>query len=485
MKKQYNFRFLATGLLFCFLVFQGKAQSTQSSYFMDNVGARTYLNPALRPAQGYIGFPALSNIFVDVKTNTFNLSHFVFPKNNDLLNFLHKDVSINEFLDDISDDNYLSINFDYTIFSGGWYVGKNGFMSFNIGMKGYVDSNVPKGFLELAKIGLDAEKVVEYKLANTNATGTAYAEFGLGYSHSFLNNNLTVGLRGKYLAGAANIDINTDDMYLRAGEANWEARTSAYARVSAPGIYAVYDEDGIFDKFEFDDDVKVNPIGYGLGLDIGAEYNFAHLAGNLSGLPATILERLKVSAALTDIGYIKWNGDNSVAMLAKGTGYIDSDEFTFDLNDDNNSITDHIEDELDALKEAADFRADKAHKGERTTGLRTNLNVGLEYEIIKEKISAGFLSSTRFATYQNMTEYTFSVNFQPVKWFGLTGSYSFMHSTFDTFGAAIQLSPLSIFNLFIAADYITPHVSPKYYLPTTAKGLNAQFGLSIPFGSRR
>lgn len=395
---------------------------------------------------------------------------------------MNSQVGIEEFLDNMDDNNYLSVGFAYTLFSAGWYQGK-GFWDLHLGVKGYADSNVPKGFFELGKMGFDSEKAVSYDLSRLSSHGTALLELGLGYSRTFLDDKLSLGIRGKFLAGLANYDVYTENMYLHSAGDEWNAYSKGRVKLSAPGVFVRYDEKGVFDEFDFDD--SYSPAGYGAGVDLGAEYDLSAVGSEQDGLLGALLSRLKVSAAVTDLGFIHWQRGSSVAMYAEGESAIKTDEFVFDLEDDDVSLEDHLQDELDALKEAADLREDPEGSRSRNTRLRTNLNLGLEYSLVWDKLSAGLLSSTRFGTYHDMTEFTFSLNARPTRWLGVTGSYSFMHSAFNTFGAALHLVPSRVLNLFVAADYAIPHVSPKYYLPTTSKGVNFQFGLSIPIGSRQ
>ena len=470
MKSIYNIRSIVSALMLL-VALGANAQSTQSSYFMESVGARSFLNPALRPSQGYVGFPLLGNVYLDVKTNTFNLDHFTFHKGDAFLNFMDKEVTFDEFMKNIAEDNYASINFDYTLFSAGWYAGK-GFYSFNVGIKSFTDVNVPKDFFGLMKGGFDAYNTKTYNLGDLNATGSTFLELGLGYSRTFLDDRLSVGIRGKFLTGVANFDTNIQHFAIEAGEDRWKTQAEIYMHASAPGISAKYDEKGIFDEFDYD--AKFNPAGYGGAVDLGVEYGL-------------FFNRLKISAAVTDLGAVKWDKSNTVALRAKGEGEYDPSEIITSFDSNNNGtpkLEDQLEDQFNKLKEVADLKEDPSVIESRTTRLRTNVLLGLEYEIISRKLSVGFLHTTRFATYQNVSENTLSLNLQPMRWLGLTGSYSFNHSAYDAFGAAIHIAPPFGLNLFIAADYVTPHINSDF-IPTTAKGTNIQVGLTIPIGKRR
>ena len=472
MKLTCNLCFLSV-LVLCFSI-EVRAQSTQSSYFMESVGARSLLNPALTPSQGYIGFPGLGNIYLDVKTNTLNPSHLMFSIDGDDVPFTDKRVAADEFLRDMAKDNYASINFDYSLFSAGWYSGKS-FWSLNLGLKGFTDLNIPKGFFDLAKTGADADISTEYDLSNLNAIGSTFLEFGLGYSRKFLDDKLSLGVRGKALFGLANLDLNVRQFGLRVDDTKWTTQTEIYMQAFAPGISIKYDEEGAFDKF--DNNETFSPAGYGYGVDLGAEYNLSHLA------EIPFFDRIKISAAVTDLGLIRWNRNSSAALKAIGSGEFDSEDIIILPDDmDNDELGDQLGDQLENLKNVAKLTENQAES--HTTKLHTNVLLGIEYDLLPDKLSAGFLHTTRYAAYQNISENTLSLNFQPAKWFGLAGTYSFSHSKYDTFGLAMHLAPSVGVNLFLAADYISSHVDSDF-IPVKAEGVNFQLGITIPIGKRR
>lgn len=69
---------------------------------------------------------------------------------------------------------------------------------------------------------------------------------------------------------------------------------------------------------------------------------------------------------------------------------------------------------------------------------------------------------------------------RPIKWCQVSGSYSFMHSKFKTFGFALNLSP-GFINLFLACDYLVFKRTPQF-IPLNTSTTNFQLGLAIPLG---
>lgn len=474
---------LTTIILFTF-VFTGLfAQTTKSDYFINSSTTRSLLNPALRPTQGYVGIPALSNVYIDVKTNRLNLDHLVFEKDgySKPLNFMHSAVSASEFLDGIAKNNYLATDVNLRILSAGWYSG-DGFWSIDVNARTHADMNVPKSLFELLKVGFSSEpdESFRYDLKNIGGNVSGYVETGVGYSKPFLENSLVVGAKAKVLFGLGNIDFNIDRLDINYENRRWIARSQASLNGSVKGMTATYDDDQ-FDGLDFD---SFGLAGFGLGFDLGGVYDFKNMSENISDETfSEILSRTKVSLAFTDIGFISWSGSSSLHLVSPDEAIEITPESNWD--GDGKSFEDHLTDVMDEFEEVLNFKdGPDAGKG-RSTSLRTNMNIGLEYEAWKDNLTVGLLSSTQFGKYHTTSEFTLSANYNPNKsWFATTLSYSFVHSKFNTFGLAIHLAPSKGLNLFIASDYIIPHVN-KEFIPVTSKAVNVQFGFTVPIGAKR
>ncbi|GAB6012083.1 DUF5723 family protein [Viscerimonas tarda] len=447
------------------------------SYFIESAYNRTALNPALRPNSSYIGFPLLTGMGAEYKTNTFNLDNFTRKIGNERVTFMNSAVSASDFLSNISDDNYLSTDFSYDVLAVGFYK-NDAFWNINLGVKTHTDINLPKGFFSLLKEGFDQNIPTSYDLKGINATANSYVELGVSYSRPFLNNNLIVGTKLKLLGGIANFDLEAKKLSIEAGPDRWIAQSRVTLAASAPGLKPKYKEK---EKENGETQEKLDGFdignwsglsGYGLGFDIGAVYDFKDLAA----LPP-VFNNLKASLSFTDIGFISWSKANSV-HLASPDGDIEISPNDYNIHTNGTtSLEDIFDDVTDDLEQAIDLKEDKV--GGRSTSLRTTMNVGLEYAFLNNTLSAGLLYSNRFGNYFNMQELTLSGNYRPKNWVAASLSYSFLHSNFNTFGGAIYLTPLKVFNLFVAGDYIIYNVSPQF-VPSTSKALNLQFGLSIP-----
>lgn len=448
------------------LVNAAMGQVAKSEYFMRTSYMRNYLNPALRPDQGQLVVPVLPNVGANIQTNAINLDHLTFGRGGERVTFLHPSVSDNEFLKKMGKHNYIRADVNYKVFALGLFHNEK-YTTIDIGVRAHADVNIPKSVFKLLKTGFDQNASTTYDLKDINASAQAFVEVGIGQSRPYLNNSLMVGVRGKLLLGAGYVDLDANQLDLTAGPNEWRARSRVSLRGAAPGVRPKFNSKDQLDGFDFK--MKGLP-GYGLGLDFGAVYDVQAIFPTLSGL--------KVSAAVNDIGFIKWTSGNSVALSSS------MEEVILDpasmVGQDDKSLQQIFDDMFDDLRKAVDLNQEGPRKG-RSTSLRATMHLGAEYEFIKHVVSAGMLYSARFGNYNTTHELTLSGNYQPKYWLGISGSYSVVHSNFDTFGLALHLAPRKGVTFFVASDYVIPHVSSQF-LPTSSKGVNVQLGFSIPIG---
>jgi hypothetical protein len=445
------------------------AQTVSTDYFLQNSQTRSSMNPAFRPKQGYLGVPFLSDIGIGVYTNAFHLNNFVFERNGEHVTFMHPSVSSADFLSNIPDHSYLDANFNYKLFTLGFYDKKNGFWTFDLGTRVISHGNVPKSLFELLKVGFsqDENKAIAYSIQNLRVSATGYAEAGIGYSKGLLDNQLLIGAKLKLLVGIGNLDLNVERLDISTSNEEWIARSKATLEGSLSGLRPKYNKDNMFESVDFDKDA-ISPSGYGAGLDLGVAYRFLD-------------NRMNVSLAFTDIGFIAWSKNSSMILKSPETEVrITPGEVSIESDGMNEQLTSIKND----LQETLNFKDNKP--SERNTFLRRNMNVGLSYEVWKENLSIGLLSSTYVSPSHTMTEFTVSANYNPatINWFSAALSYSAIHNQFNTVGFALHLTPSKGICFFLGSDFLIPHVN-KEFIPTSSKAANFQIGFSIPLGKKR
>jgi hypothetical protein len=473
--KKINYNRLKTFLFvigICFSAHSVLGQSTNTEFFMSSSFTNNAINPAKRPETGYIGIPGLTNFYADFKTNTLNLNTFVFPGSPQAKTFLHPDISYNQFMKGIANNNYGNANVDWTILGVGFY--KNDlFLNFDLSVRSDVGVNVPKDVFSFVKQGIRLGEEKTYDLSGISGQGNLFAQIGAGASYPLLDNALMVGAKAKILLGMANFRFNVDRLQLNVERNLWTMDSQASMQIVYPGMTPTYDEEGLFDGFE--NEGKFPGFnGFGLGLDLGATFkpaSYFDFAENLE-----FMDNVTVSWALTDIGFISWGKKNALYMATgpSKTTITGNHEITFE---DNSNIVDNL---TDSLKRAINLIEGPNGNIKRTSGLKAAMNFGVEYEIIQDELNVGLLSTTYFNTIKTMTELTLGGAYRPAKWVELGLSYSFVRSNFQTFGFSVHLGP----GFFIASDYIIPHVNSDF-IPTTSKGMNLQVGAVIPLGKKQ
>ena len=469
--KQYNsiFSKIVVIIALAAISMPGAAQNIRTAYFMDNATHRHQLNPALQNRTGYVSIPALGALQVGVGTNTLSVGNLFTPYGNGVVTFLHSSVDANTFLNSLQANNQFNLDFSTPILSTGFQT-KVGFFTFDVSTKGYFGASLPKELFEFMKLGLSSENGQTYNFGNMNIDGSAYADVAIGFSRA-VNKRLAVGGKAKMLLGLADVQVRYDDVSATMTEDLWSMTARGSADIVMKGLNMKYTDDNKIDGFDGLSGPGISGLGF--GVDLGATYKTVDM---LDGVAGNILDNMTFSAAIIDLGFINWNKASSNSAIANGDTF-EFDGFELDFADDSNvpSIEDQLDDLTNDLGDIFNFtRVDPAS---RNRMLRATLNLGVEYAVLNDKISFGLLSSTRFGAPATWSELTLSSNFQPVRWFGATLSYSFIHSKFQTFGWALNFSPKAI-NFFIGSDYMLTKVSPQFVPLTNA--LNFNFGLSVP-----
>ena len=475
--KQYIFNTAIAILLLVTGSASVAAQNIRTAYFMDNATHRHHLNPAYQTPTGYVSVPMLGSVQANFNTNTLNVKNIFSPYQGELVTFLHSSVDGSQFLNKMRDINHINMDMNLSVLSTGFYT-KVGYFTFDIGAKVYGGGVIPKEFLKFAKMGMTDENGQTYHFKNLDIDASAYTDIAFGYSRK-LDDRLTVGGKFKILLGFADTKIHYSDVVATLNEDKWTMTTTGTADVVATGVSPKYSDDA-FDKIDgidYSSGFGVN--GIGAGIDMGATFKSVDL---FDGKVGEIFDNFTFSAALLDLGFISWNSKNAVKGVADGETFEFSglDLDFFDDDSDIPSMGDQLSDVGDELKEI--FYFSEQTPSSRARMLRATLNLGAEYSFFEDKLGVGLLSSTRFGAPHTWSELTLSGNYQPFDWLGVTLSYSFIHSSFQTFGWALNLSP-SWINFFIGADYMVTKVA-KPFVPMT-NAMNVNFGISVPLSKNK
>lgn len=429
------------------------AQYLRTSYFMEGTSSRLELNPGLQPMRGYFNIPVLGSFNVGTSSNVLGIKDIV-----DVLDS-GEDIFLNDDLySRLKSDNRLNVNLKTDVLSFGWYAGK-GFWNVNVGLRADVGASIPQSMFEYLRRVNNTEDI-NGSFSNMNFNLNAYAEIGLGYSRQ-ITEKLSVGGRVKVLLGIAraemavdNFDIYVDDAltngdytelnpYQTYGSATVNARVSTTMK----GGGLSFDETtGQIDGFDIDGS-NFGIAGAGFGIDLGASYK--------------VWDNLTVSAAVLDLGFIKWKeGETTVAAPANGSFEVTGSNYQDFLDGDFLSM------------DRFNFVQDKEAAEDTKTTLASTILLAGEYGLLDNKLSVGAIYTARFAEPKTLNELTFSATYRPKNWFNIAASYSPIQAGGKSFGLALKLGAL-----FLGTDYM--------YFGNSSKAVNAFIGLSIPLGKSR
>ena len=458
------------GLLsFCLSISSFTLFAQQTSYFMDKTTQRLSLNPAFRPATGYVSVPGLGSLSANFHSNALTFDNVIYPAGpgEELVTFLHPDIPATGFLNQLKPNNRINADVTMNLLSVGFFARKS-FWTIDVNLRNGMDANIPKGLLEAAKTGMTDPGGTLYNAGGLSLNGSSYLEGGIGYSYP-VSEKVTLGARFKMLLGIANVDGYFHDFSIEMTQDKWIVQAEGELNASMKGASAELKKDettgeDYINGFDID---SPGFGGYGGAMDLGISYK-----------PN---ERLTFSASALDLGYISWNKEATTTAVSSGEFLYNGFNLNFDDDEDVPSVGNQLDEMGDDFMRLFHFK--ESAKKKRTTKLRSTVNLAAEYAILRNRLSFGLLSSTRFNVPETFTELTASVNYRPTGWLAATISYSMLHSDFKTAGAALNFSPGWI-NFFIASDYMLTKVNPQY-IPLSQPSANIQFGISIPLAGNK
>jgi len=480
------------------------AQQANTLYFMQGVSERSIYNPAFQaPYDLYIDLPVLPNFGLSIGNNSLALSDVIFNKKNDKgknLHFLTPEAYTmgkrKDFFDALYGTTRINTDFSLNLLGFG-FRGKNkkNFYTFDITLKEEAGVYLPKDIFGLMLNGTSYKD--KFNLNKFGVNASVYTEVAFGMSHK-VNDQWTIGGKLKYLIGLVNISTDIKKLELAPSIEKWAFQGEGSLNASIPealvewqfkdGNKVDWDKlDSKIDDFEVKD-LKVGDFfkNFGFGADLGVTYK--------------VLPQLQLSAAVIDLGFIRWSNNTLNTRISKepyvidGITYKVGDEWEETIGKDGlprEGLKKKFEDEFDGLKDLFENSHPEAKEGDPyTTLLSSRLNVGAEYSVANDKIAFGLLSSTLYANKALFPDLTASVNFRPCNWFQPTISYSVLdafNTHYRSIGAGVQLK-LAMFNMYLAIDKIPVgkksivEVCGDPLIPQHLTGTNLYAGMTWVFG---
>lgn len=467
-------------LLLALISFDGSAQNSEAMYFM-NLPQNHLLNPALRPSNSvYVGLPVLTGINLNINNNFVNFSDVIIKgqPGDSLISFLHPDYNPDSFLSKIREKNFIETESSIQLLGIGFSIGNDGYVFLDINDRFNGDVIIPGDLFKLALKGNEQYVGSKIDLSSLRGDLKYYREFGVGYSRN-INDRLRIGVKGKVLFGIAAASIENRSLGITVNE-DYSHTFDASLAVNISGPVNVYmDSKNNIDSIAFDDK-KLNSAqgvrnfisgrrNVGMGLDIGAVYN--------------ITDRLVISAALTDLGFIRWKKD--ITTLNADNTFEFSGLNMLDFFNGSKTIDDLGKDMLDSLKNA--FVVSDT-KSPFTTFLPFSISFGGSYNITSQ-FSVGLLSSSRVAGGQIREALTLSGNLSFANAFSATLCYTAENHQYDNLGAGLAFRA-GVTQFYLVTDRIPvmwnkiKESKSTFILPANWNTFNLRLGMNLVFGNR-
>ena len=446
----------------------------RSAYFLSGYNGRGDLNPAFSAERNYFSLPSLGGTALSVQSNM-GVSTFLYPLDGQLTTFMNSNVSPDDFLSKLKNNNRLGVNVGMSVFSLGIW-GRKSFFTFGIRQRVNAGLNVPYSLFDFMK---NAGKSQYYDISDIAVNADAYMEYSFGWSRQFAD-KINVGARVKFLMGEGRAEARIDKMHVQMTEDRWSV-TSSGTLTAACGLLDVKtkgetgaeidspEDVDLLDEFDFKElnGSNIGSVigGYGAAIDLGAELE--------------LIPGLRLSLAVNDLGGILWNSVTEAATRKDSWSFEGFDNISFDEGEGKeNSLSEQFKALGDDFQDLAKFYR-TAKDASKFKMLTMTLNFGAEYVMPFYKgLTAGFLSSSRFNGPYTWSEGRFYANLKPCDWFSFATNYA-ISSYGSTMGAALGFHA-SGFNMFLGADAIG-----FKYAKATAQGLVYPYGqlhLGLNFG---
>ena len=466
------------------------AQALKGSYFMDNSVDRHNMNPAFAPRANYFKVPVAGNVSVGAMTNL-DIPTFLYPSGDQLLTFLHKDVSVKQFDRALPNRPHVDADLHSDILSFGFYNKNKAFWTFDLSMRAGVDVDVPRDLFMFVKKGTGTSGE-SFNIANLNAYATASVQASLGWSRN-ITEGVRIGAKARFVAPVAYFAVNLENVRLTTAAEKWTLETEGYAYGALQGLNVSLPQGELMPQVDFDlDHMLANKVlaGYGGSVDLGVDWQIMR-SGFFKGL--------SVSAAVTNLGVVSYKPETLSAFNTSGkVDWVGFQDVSMDNMDFEASLNDFLESAKDEL---INLSKDEV-KGGLVRSSMPSVYAGVEAPILWNRMSLGLLYSGRFSHSYYRQEVTASLNLTPLKWLALGMNYS-MCNTQGTFGWILELTPKAGFNLCLGCDYFpgswtsAPILDDMIQMPSflaqkgfehmlvpTSLALNFHFGLSLALGSK-
>lgn len=384
-----------------------RGQSDMLLYNFNSLGQSIYTNPAMpQDNRLWIALPAVSGVSLHYHNSGFTPAE-VFKENSDI------NANLAEVSNQLDEDDQLALHQSIDLLGLGFRAW-DGYVS--LGARQIADFRMDLS-PQLFKTAFGSNNSLSnFNLDEFSQELNLRTETYLGYQRAFLDDQLTLGVRGKYLFGQGHTYIERMNASIRqeGNQDPLQIETDILIRASG-NTDADY---GDFQDAIFSDN-------QGFAVDLGA-----HWRPN---------SKWQFGASLLDWGSINWQ-ENTRSWESKGEYSFDGIEV--DFSDEN--FQDQYQASLDSLEEELNFQEDSGATYSRS--LPTRLFLSGQWNLT-EKHSFGLLYHARF--WEGQAYHDFGLNYSGdlTNWFRVSAGYSIINGTYGNLGLGMEfhLGPVQLY----------------------------------------
>ena len=461
-------------LLIALLAVNATAQTSLSLYHMEVIPQSSLLNPARAPrCNVFVGMPS-TNISLRGETNM-KMSE-MFQKVNGQWKFMtESDFDYSDINHRIKKGIHANAQMNIGLINVGWRQAEN-YWTVNWNARASSGITMPKAFLTMLDKGLPDGSHLDFSRLKVNFI--SYHELSVGYTRA-IDEQLSVGGRLKYLSGVFAAKTKFSKFELTTSREQWTFDVDGEADLAFP-LKMTPDQNGAIatDSIEWKEMTAAEIVGRtligfhnpGAAIDLGAEYK--------------IDENFKVSASVTDLGFIVWSKDASKLHAENKYEY---NGFEVEFNDffDGINLSDKFGDVVDSVKNA--FSSHTSDKN-FVTGVHPNIYVGGEFTPYRF-MSVGLVSRTTFWGKGVTQNFNLTLNMKPYSFVSVMSGYSIdLKGCLTTdFGFSINMGPLQYYLMLDGIPLAYRHLNlegDRFMVPYNLCDLSVNTGFNIIIGAK-
>jgi hypothetical protein len=468
-------RIATATVLLLLLCRASSGQNSRVMYFMDLPQARFH-NPAFKPSDSlYVGIPVLTGVGFSINNNFLGFSDIIMKGRTDsLITFLHPDYDKEQFLSKLRKNNSIEADLIVQLLGFGISLGK-GYLFLDINERLGTTTSLPRELLILAIRGNAGFAGKYTDLSSLDGGFNYYHEAGVGYSRDIMP-GLRGGLRVKFLFGIATSRLDNRNLGITIFP-DFSHEIVSDIVLNSHGPLAVIRDGGEIENFEFSGDellqsIKMKNMNPGAGLDLGLTYD--------------VSREIRLSAAVTDIGFIRWR--ESLSNVEINQSYQINGVNVSNVLSGNESFSDALGQVLDSLQNSVSL---STNTDPFNTFLPMRLNLGGSY-MIRPDLSIGLLSHTRFTGGRIHQSVTLSANYYIQNKLSASLGYTIANNRFDNIGAGVAYR-IGFFQFYAASDRIpviwnritANEGETSFLIPNNWNTIDIRIGMNLVFGKAR